>query len=57
MSRKEPKPIAWQVIALKATGRVLGVVHAVDEDEARATAIAQFDVRDPEKIRLLVRRI
>jgi hypothetical protein len=35
----------------------LGVVYAVDEDDALATAIAEFDIRNPDKVRLLVRRV
>jgi hypothetical protein len=57
MSRKEPKPIAWEVIHLKATGRFLGVVYAADEDDAHATAIARFNIREPDKVHLLVRRV
>jgi hypothetical protein len=54
---KKSKPIAWEIIALKATGRLLGVVHAVDEDDARATAIVRYNIRDPDKVRLLIRPI
>jgi len=57
MSRKKPKLIAFEIIQLKATGRFLGVVYAADEDDAHATAVARFDIREPDKVRLLVRRV
>ena len=57
MSREKSKPIAWEIIALRATGRFLGVLYAADEDDAHATAIARFDIREPDKVRLLVRRV
>jgi hypothetical protein len=37
MPRRKPKLIAWEIIALKASGCLLGVVYAVDEDDALAT--------------------
>ena len=57
MRRPKKTEIAWLVIALKATGRFLGTVYAQDEDEARATAIVRFNIREPNKARLLIRPI
>jgi hypothetical protein len=55
--RRKQTQIAWQIIALKATGRLLGTVYAFDEDDARSTAIVRFNIRDPDKVRLLIRRV
>jgi hypothetical protein len=51
------KRVAREVIRLGKYGVVLGVVHAASEDEAVAEAIARFDIRHPDKVRLLVRPV
>jgi hypothetical protein len=58
LSELDLKKIAseLEMLGIKAAGRLLGVVYAVDEENARATAIVQFDIRNPDKTRLLVRR-
>jgi hypothetical protein len=55
--RRKQTQIAWEIIALGARGRLLGVVYAASEDEAFAEAIAHFDIRQPDKVRLLVRPV
>jgi hypothetical protein len=54
---KKPKLVAWEIIQIGASGRLLGVVHAVNEADALETAIVQFDIRRLDKVRLLVRRV
>jgi hypothetical protein len=40
--RSRSKPVRWEVIKLQASpARMIGVVSAVDEEEARAAAIVQ----------------
>jgi hypothetical protein len=55
--RKKPKLVAWEIIQIGTSGRLLGVVHAVNEADALETAIVQFDIRRLDKVRLLVRRV
>jgi hypothetical protein len=55
--KKTLQLVPFQVIQLKASGRFLGVVHAIDEDDARATAIVRFDIREPDKVHLLARPV
>jgi hypothetical protein len=52
--RSRSKPVRWEIIKLQASlARTIGVVSAVDEEEARAAAIVQFKIRptDPLLIR------
>jgi hypothetical protein len=56
MPRRKQIQITWEIIALGARGRLLGVVYADSEDDAVATAIVQFNIQ-PDKVRLLVRPV
>ena len=48
MPRKKPKLVAWEIIQIGTSGRLLGVVHAANEADALETAIVQFDIRRPD---------
>jgi hypothetical protein len=53
--RARSKQIRWEIIKLQASpARMIGVVSAVDEEEARAAAIVQYKIRPTD--RLLIRK-
>lgn len=57
MARRKQAQIAWEIIALGARGRLLGVVYADSEDDDVAAAIVQFNIRQPDTVQLLVRPV
>jgi hypothetical protein len=43
--RKKPKLVAWEIIQIGTSGRLLGVVHAANEADALETAIVSSAVQ------------
>ena len=57
MPPKKTKRVAFEVIELKARGKLLGVVYAETEKEAFELAIIDFKIRRLDLVRLLIKRM
>jgi hypothetical protein len=54
-ARKATKLRSWRVPLMRARAQELGVVYAADETAAEAAAVEQFNIRDDQRRRLIVR--
>jgi hypothetical protein len=58
-ARARKKPIAaklrnWRVSIIRRRGQYLGIVEALNENAAEAAAVAEFDLSDEQRRRLVV---
>jgi hypothetical protein len=49
------KPRAWRVLLMRARSQNLGIVYAANAEAAEAAAVAEFNIRDDQRRRLIVR--
>jgi hypothetical protein len=55
--RARSKPVRWEIIKIKASpAQLIGHVFATNENAALKIAIEQFQVREVDRRRLMVRR-
>jgi hypothetical protein len=54
-SKATTKPQSWRVSLLRQRAHHLGTVEASDERAAEAAAVAQFDLNEEQRKRLVVR--
>jgi hypothetical protein len=50
------KPRSWRVSVIRKHGQHLGTIKAPNEKAAEAAAMAEFDLSDEQRGRLIVRR-
>jgi hypothetical protein len=46
---------SWRVSIIRKRGQYLGTVEALNEKAAEAAAVAEFNIRDDQRRRLIVR--
>jgi hypothetical protein len=55
--KQAEKRFPFEVIEIKAKGKLLGLVYADDHAQACTLAIETFRIRRPETVKLIIRKI